>query len=35
MEDIAKTDVVEDKFEDIEDVIEDDLESKEKDKNSN
>ena len=35
IEDIAKTDVVEDKFDDIEDAIEDDSESKEKDKNSN
>lgn len=34
MEDIAKTDVIEDKFEDIEDVIEDDVTSKEKDKDS-
>ena len=32
IEDIAKTDVVEDKFDDIEDAIEDDSESKEKDK---
>ncbi len=35
IEDTAKTDVVEDKFDDIEDAIEDDSESKEKDKNSN
>ena len=32
IEDIAKTDVVEDKFDDIEDAIEDDSESKERDK---
>jgi signal peptidase len=32
IEDIAKTDVVEDKFDEIEDAIEDDSESKEKDK---
>ena len=31
IEDIAKTDVVEDKFDDIEDAIEDDSESKDKD----
>ena len=35
IEDIAKTDVVEDKFDDIEDAIEEDSESKEKDKNLN
>ena len=34
MEDIAKTDMVEDKFDDIEDAIEDDVTSKEKDKDS-
>ena len=33
IEDIAKTDVVEDKFDDIEDAIEDDSESKDKESN--